>query len=47
MVADYLELDIDTELDPDLVKRTIQRAEKDVENLRNKRNEEKTLDSVS
>ena len=47
MVADYLELDIDTEIDPDLVKRTIQRAEKDVKNLRNKRNEEKTLDSVS
>ena len=41
MLADYLEFDIDTEINPELIDKTNQRAQKDVKNLRNKRNEEK------
>ena len=41
MVQDYLELEIDTELNPELIDRTNKRAEQDVAALRAKRNEEK------
>ena len=41
MVQDYLELDIDTELNPELIDITNKRPEQDVAALRAKRNEEK------
>ena len=39
MIEDYLELDIDTELDPDFIDDTNQRAAQDVKNLQTKRNQ--------
>tara|TARA_B100000214_G_scaffold370410_1_gene345019 strand:- start:4615 stop:5577 length:963 start_codon:yes stop_codon:yes gene_type:complete len=41
MVADYLEFDIDTEINPELIDKTNQRAAQDIEKLRARRNEEK------
>ena len=39
MIEDYLELDIDTELDSDFIDDTNQRAAQDVKNLQTKRNQ--------